>query len=111
MEDDLLQKMLILQKNMQNKYYPQIQNMRQEDQLLINTRALIHETIEVENELNWKHWKIPIFVDKEKVKEEIVDQFIFLMNEINIVEMDSGELFDRTLNKISVNIDRQKSGY
>ena len=96
---------------MQKEYFPEVQKLKQEEQMLINTRALIHETIEVENELNWKHWKKPIAVNNDAIKNEIVDQFIFLMNEINITGMNAAELYQLTMSKINVNIKRQKSGY
>ncbi len=109
---DMLQTMLEIQKEIQLKCYPNVQTLPREEQMLINTRAMIHETCEVENELNWKHWKKPADIDFDhKVKEEIVDQFIFLMNLINISDMDASELYDRTLNKIDVNIQRQLTGY
>ena len=107
----LFQQLLDSQDKMQKECFPDIQKLNQEEQMLINTRALIHETIEVERELNWKHWKKPKPVNDEAVKNEVIDQFIFLMNEINITGMDAEELYYRTMSKINVNIDRQKSGY
>ena len=107
----LLQQMLDSQSEMQKEYFPNIQKLTQEEQMLINTRAMIHKTIEVERELNWKHWKKPKPVNDEAVKNEIADQFIFLMNEINISGMDAAQLHQRVMSKINVNIDRQKSGY
>lgn len=110
-EEDMFQRLLNVQDDMQYNYYPNVYDMSVEKQLLINTRAMIHETIEVEREVNWKHWKKDTPVDIEKIKNEIVDQFIFLMNEINAVEMDYSELFYKTFEKIDINIERQKSGY
>ena len=107
----LLQQMLDSQSEMQKEYFPNIQKLTQEEQMLINTRAMIHETIEVERELNWKHWKKSKPVNDEAVKNEIADQFIFLMNEINISGMDATQLYQRVMSKINVNIDRQRSGY
>jgi len=107
----LLQQLLDSQLQMQEEYFPEIKKLSQGEQMLINTRAMIHETIEVENELNWKHWKKPILINDKAIKDEIVDQFIFLMNEINISKMDAEELYERTMNKININIARQKSGY
>ena len=69
----LLQQMLDSQSEMQKEYFPNIQKLTQEEQMLINTRAIIHETIEVERELNWKHWKKPKPVNNEAVKNEIAD--------------------------------------
>lgn len=111
MEDETFDKLLDLQFQMQEKFYPGVQAMDREQQMLINTRAMVHETIEVENELNWKHWKLPVPVDWDKIKEELVDKFIFLMNQINICDMDAGELYEKTIAKIDINIERQKTKY
>ena len=111
MEEFLLDKMLSTQYLMQEKWFPGVQVLSQGEQILINTRALIHEVIEVENEVSWKHWKKPVQIDQDKVKDEVADIFIFLMNLINISGMDASELYDRTLNKIDVNIQRQQIGY
>ncbi len=108
---DLFQMTLDVQQKMQEKYYPNVEAMFMEDQMLISTRAIIHEIIEVEDEVNWKHWKKDIEVDEEKIAEELVDVFIFFMNLMNASEMTAKELIERTLDKIDVNIERQKSGY
>ena len=110
-EKEIFQSLLEAQMQMQNNIYPQIRVLSQEQQMLVNTRAMMHEVIEVENELNWKHWKAVVAVDDDKIKEEIVDEFIFLMNQINISGMDSEELFDRTLKKMNTNVNRQLTGY
>ncbi len=111
MTHSLLQELLDKQSDMQKTYFPKLQDLSIEEQLLINTRAIIHETVEVERELNWKHWKKPTLVNYDSIANEVVDQFIFLINEINICGMNAVEVFDRTMRKINVNIERQKSGY
>lgn len=108
---DLFQMTLDVQQHMQEKYYPDVEAMFMEDQMLISTRAIIHEINEVENEVNWKHWKKPVEVDDEKIAEELVDVFIFFMNLMNASEMTAKELIERTLDKIDINIERQKTGY
>lgn len=111
MEDEIFEQLLIIQEQVEEDIYPHLGELNQEEQMLIYTRAMIHETIEVERELNWKHWKRSFPVNDDAIKGEIVDQFIFLMNEINISGMDANELFERTIDKIAINIDRQSSGY
>ena len=108
---DLFQMVLNLQQSMQDKCYPNVEAMYMEDKILISTRAIIHEVLEVENEVNWKHWKKPVEIDEEKIAEELVDVFIFFMNLVNASDMTAKELIERTLNKIDVNIERQKTGY
>ena len=108
---DLFQMTLDVQQHMQEKYYPDVEAMFMEDQMLISTRAIIHEVLEVENEVNWKHWKKPVEIDEEKIADELVDVFIFFMNLMNASEMTAKELIERTLDKIDINIERQKTGY
>ena len=110
-ENDLFQMTLDVQQHMQEKYYPDVEAMFMEDQMLISTRAIIHEVLEVENEVNWKHWKKPVDIDDEKIADELVDVFIFFMNLMNASEMTAKELIERTLDKIDINIERQKTGY
>lgn len=100
-----------LQYKIQELIIEDLESMDTETLLLLQTHALMHETIEVEMELNWKHWKKPKPVDWEKVKNEIVDQFIFLINECNAIGMSSDELLERTLSKQEINVNRQLSGY
>lgn len=110
-EKEIFQHLLEQQMHIQNNIFPQIRVLSQEKQMLVNTRAAIHEVIEVEDELNWKHWKKPVPVDDDKIRNEIVDVFIFLMNMINISGMDAEELFDRTISKMEKNVNRQLNGY
>lgn len=111
MGDNLFQTVLDEQDLMQKKFFPSIQEKTYEEQMLINTRALLHETIEVEIELNWKHWKKPVTINKTKILEEMADQFIFMMNEININKISADDFLAIVMNKINVNIQRQLNGY
>ncbi len=108
---DLFQMVLDVQQSMQDKCYPNVEEMFMEEKILISTRALVHEVLEVEDEVNWKHWKKDVEVDEEKVCDEIVDVFIFFMNLVNASDMTAKELIERTLDKIDINIERQKTGY
>lgn len=106
-----LQDVLDSQLELQKTHFPALLRLPVEKQLLEQTRSIIHETIEVERELNYKYWKQPVKVDWIKVKEEIVDQFIFLMNELNAVGMSADELFTRTKCKQDINKTRQLTKY
>lgn len=107
----MFQEILDKQRKIQVDYFPEFCKLKQETQMLETTRSLIHEIIEVERELNFKHWKKPVLVDEEKVKNELVDVFIFFMNAVNIVGMTEDELFSRTLKKMDINKKRQENGY
>lgn len=107
----MLQKLLEIQNQIQIRAYPITNRMSMDEKILSNTRALIHEVIEVEREVNYKFWKTPKPVDIDKLKSEIVDVFIFLLNLINASGMTEEELVYLTLEKMGVNIDRQINGY
>ena len=109
--EETLQGVMDIQLRTQVVLYPKLKGMTQEQMFLENTRAMVHEVIETENEVNWKHWKLPVPVDEDKLKGEIADQFIFLINQCNIAGMDANELLGLTLDKININIDRQSNGY
>ncbi len=102
---------LIKQFMLQRDKFSHILDLPKDKQILKHTNALMHEIIETERELNYKYWKQPVPIDWDKVKEEIVDQFIFFMNELNAVGMDSSELFSRTIKKQEVNKKRQEENY
>lgn len=110
-EIESFEKVLKLQQSFQEKCFPHLMNLDFEQLMLMNTRALIHEVIETEDELNWKHWKTSKGINYEALEGEVVDQFIFIMNQINALEMDANEFLDRVLVKIGVNMNRQASGY
>jgi NTP pyrophosphatase (non-canonical NTP hydrolase) len=108
---DELQRVMDIQKCIQIVAYPEFDKKDMEYKLLSNTRSLMHEVIEIERELNYKHWKAPIVVDMERLKDEIVDAFIFNINLVNISGMNSEELIERVIKKMSLNVDRQLTGY
>jgi len=69
--------------------------------------ALLDECHEVLRETNWKHWKTtkkPVNIDK--VKEEIIDVFIFLIDLCIVWDIDDKELIDIANKKIKNNFDR-----
>ncbi len=108
---DNLQGVLRLQMMFQNMYHPKAQKETRNEQLIMHTDALLIEAVEVKMETNWKTWKKPKELDWDKIKDEIVDEFIFMLNQCNIAEMDADELIDRTIKKVDVNIKRQENGY
>ena len=106
-----LENLLKLQMMFQNKYQTKLLEKSKNRQMITHTDALLVEAVEVKQELNWKSWKALKEIDWEKVKEEIVDEFIFLLNQCNVAEMDADDLVARTLDKINTNIQRQEQGY
>lgn len=99
------------QRQLQHSIYTEFMKLPKEERLQDNLKHIIHEVIEVERETNFKHWKTPVPVDWNNVKNELVDVFIFFMNACNEAGMDVHELLMRTSEKQKINIDRQNNGY
>ncbi len=111
MEEESFENVLKIQKEFQDKCFPLLKTQSYEDLMLMTTRALAHEVVEVENEFNWKHWKAAKGLDQDKINSEIVDCFIFVMNMINVSGLDSNTFLGMVLDKVDININRQLSGY
>ena len=73
--------------------------------------VLIDEIMETMRETPWKHWKQPVPIDYEKLKNEIVDQWHFLINITIFSGMDVNELFNRFMEKNKENNQRQEDKY
>lgn len=82
-----------------------------EPSILDKCRALIHEAIELEDELNWKFWKRPKEIDQAKVKEEAIDILHFLLSIFNQIGMDEQEIYHQYNQKYKENIKRQNNSY
>lgn len=80
-------------------------------EILDRCRALQHEVMEIEDELNWKWWKQPKKVSTEKLKEEWIDAFHFMLSIALMLNMDEVEIKKRYFAKNAVNIKRQKDDY
>ena len=73
--------------------------------------ALVHEAIELQRETNWKWWKKEITADREKIQEEIIDMWHFLI-QISIESgLDPKRLMEKYLEKNEENLNRQLKGY
>jgi dimeric dUTPase (all-alpha-NTP-PPase superfamily) len=73
--------------------------------------ALVHEAIELQRETNWKWWKKESTVNKEKIQEEIIDIWHFLI-QISIESgMDSKKIMEKYMEKNEENLKRQIKGY
>ena len=116
LEDDIkhaedLSTLFTLQGIYESSYFKKIRNVHTtEEWLLMMTRALMHEICETEDEIKWKHWKQNKKMNIDKVKEEIIDQYIFIMNEINTT-MDKDEFMQKLKKKMRLNVKRQREGY
>lgn len=74
-------------------------------------RAIIHEAVELEDELGWKWWKTAKGVDSARAKEEAIDVLHFLLSLFIKLGMDAKEVEEAYRRKWHVNMDRQNKGY
>lgn len=78
--------------------------------------AMISELSEVLDEVNFKWWKNPKEIDRDALRNELVDVLHFFVSMCLVSGMDADELFDRYREKNRENFDRQygksrKPGY
>ena len=107
---------------MQNKFDSDLVQRRdlsgisQAEWIQKETLAMLSELAELIDEVNFKWWKNPKEVEKDKVKEELVDILHFFVSMCIKTGMDGEELYRRYLDKNKENFDRQhgksqKPGY
>jgi NTP pyrophosphatase (non-canonical NTP hydrolase) len=73
--------------------------------------ALVHEAIELQRETNWKWWKKDKPVDKEKLQEEIIDLWHFLIQLSIEAGFEPQTLISKYMEKNKENTGRQLRGY
>ena len=73
--------------------------------------ALVHEAIELQRETNWKWWKKENAMNKDKIQEEIIDIWHFLIQLSIEAGLDSKKLVEKYLQKNEENLKRQVKGY
>ena len=93
-----------------------LSHLTDEDWLQKYTMAMFVEMAELMDETNYKWWKNPKEVDKDALKEELVDILHFFVSLCIRSGMNAQDLYARYLEKNKENILRQqgkgkKSGY
>jgi dimeric dUTPase (all-alpha-NTP-PPase superfamily) len=73
--------------------------------------ALVHEAIELQRETNWKWWKKENSMNRDKIQEEIIDVWHFLIQLSIEAGLDSRKLVEKYLQKNEENLKRQVKGY
>ncbi|HXT84351.1 MAG TPA: dUTPase, partial [Verrucomicrobiae bacterium] len=73
--------------------------------------ALIHEAIELQRETNWKWWKKTDQLNENKIQEEIIDLWHFLIQISIEVGLDSETVVEKYIEKNLKNIKRQENDY
>lgn len=73
--------------------------------------AIIHESIELQRETNWKWWKKEKVTERKKIQEEIIDMWHFLIQLSIEAGLDSKALIELYMKKNKENLNRQIKGY
>ena len=73
--------------------------------------ALLHEVVELQRETDWKWWKSSKGTDKQKIVEEIVDLWHFLIQISIETGIDPDLLITKYMEKNKENTKRQQLGY
>jgi dimeric dUTPase (all-alpha-NTP-PPase superfamily) len=73
--------------------------------------ALVHEAIELQRETNWKWWKKENAMNKDKIQEEIIDIWHFLIQLSIEAGLDSKKMLEKYVQKNEENLKRQEKGY
>lgn len=73
--------------------------------------ALVHEAIELQRETNWKWWKKDNNIETNKIQDEIIDIWHFLLQLSIEAGLDSRKLIELYIKKNKENLDRQIQGY
>jgi dimeric dUTPase (all-alpha-NTP-PPase superfamily) len=75
------------------------------------TSSIIHESVELQRETNFKHWKQEKEIDVDKIKSECIDLWHFLIQLSLEVGLTPDDLYKEYLKKNKENRDRQDNGY
>ncbi|HYF99091.1 MAG TPA: dUTPase [Candidatus Saccharimonadales bacterium] len=73
--------------------------------------ALLHEVIELQRETGWKWWKTDNGIEDQRIKEEIIDLWHFLIQLSIEAGLDSELLVSKYIEKNKENTKRQQQGY
>lgn len=73
--------------------------------------ALLHEAVELQRETNWKWWKKETKTDIDKVQEEIIDIWHFVIQVSIEAGLDPKKLIEKYMEKNRENLARQERGY
>jgi dimeric dUTPase (all-alpha-NTP-PPase superfamily) len=79
--------------------------------ILMLSTALVHEAIELQRETNWKWWKKEVEINPEKIQEEIIDMWHFLIQISIEAGLDSKKLIEKYIEKNEENLKRQLNDY
>lgn len=73
--------------------------------------ALLHEVVELQRETDWKWWKTQKGIENQRIQEEIIDLWHFLIQLSIEAGLDPELLVSKYVEKNKENTKRQQQGY
>ncbi len=109
-QNELFKKQLENNKNKMENLY-EIREPFEGYRIFMLSTALVHEAIELQRETNWKWWKKESKMNNNKIQEEIIDIWHFLIQISIEAGLDSEKLVEKYIEKNQENLKRQVKGY
>ncbi|MGG3841837.1 dUTPase [Anoxybacillus kestanbolensis] len=75
------------------------------------TIAMESEIDEIRREVNWKWWKQEKQINLDRLQEEVIDLWHFLLSLSRMVGLTPETIFEKYMDKNTINHQRQESGY
>ncbi|MCQ5364739.1 dUTPase [Anoxybacillus salavatliensis] len=82
-----------------------------DDWVIAITIAMESEIDEIRREVNWKWWKQEKEVDIDRLQEEVIDLWHFLLSLSRMVGLTPETIFEKYMAKNKINHQRQEQGY
>ena len=111
MEEDRLESIFKMQKNLEKMMKLDRYPKDVEGKISALCTAMIHEAVELQRTTNWKWWKIPVTFDEAAAREELIDIWHFVVQASLELNMTPGDILKGYQKKNKVNQERQKNGY
>ncbi|MED4841556.1 dUTPase [Weizmannia sp. CD-2023] len=106
----MLEQIFSMQKQLDEfieKQHPDLMPTNMNDWVKQITIAIDDEISEIRGEINWKHWKEPKPIDLDKLQEEVIDVWHFLISLSYRVGLEPDDIFEVYKKKWQENFDRQ----
>lgn len=112
---DRLAIMLNMQSELQERHFgARVEELQGEERIQFLKDmyiAFVDEMHEALGEVGWKPWATSKHWNEEAFKGELIDAWHFFMNFMLVAGLDAEDLFERYMQKHSVNVARQEAGY
>ena len=73
--------------------------------------AIMHESVELQRLTNWKWWKTPTEFNEKEAREELIDNWHFVVQASLELNLTPEEILEEYQRKNEINRQRQKDGY